>query len=94
MKTLAFIMALLIPVAVSGQVVTGSVTGQLLPKEGQTIAGVRISAMAVPDGNIAVAAFPMVAPTGVTVSGRVIFKHRYPMGSIASRGPGSRRGIC
>src|SRR4030095_14948098 len=52
MKTLAFILAMLVPGGLQAQVVPGIVTGQLLSREGQPVAGVRISAMAVPESNI------------------------------------------
>ena len=63
---LAFIVAMLVPTALQAQVVPGSVTGQLLQKEGLTIAAVRISAMAVPEANVAVSATSTLVSLTVT----------------------------
>ena len=52
MKTLLLIAALLAPVLVAPQVRTGVVTGQLRSANGQPVAGIRISAMVVPEPGI------------------------------------------
>jgi TonB family protein len=68
MKKLAFVVAMFVAVALQAQVVPGVVTGQLLPRDGQPVAGVRISAMAVPDSNVAVSAASTLMSLTVTDS--------------------------
>lgn len=52
MRRLFLVAALLIPVAAGAQVPVGSISGQILTREGKPAAAVRVSAMAVPEAGV------------------------------------------
>ena len=54
MTTLLLLAALLSPLGVTAQARMGVVSGQLSSRDGQSVAGVRIGAMAVPEPNVPV----------------------------------------
>ncbi len=66
MKKLVLMAALLLPAFVLAQLSTGTIAGQLLTREGQPAAGVRVSAMAVPDPGVPVTGATALVSIGLT----------------------------